>query len=195
MVLLWSALAIAVAFLGAASFYPALGLRPSHRVAVLIGLGTVVALAPWMISPEERFARFSAAFVTVVLLLKMWDVHIGAYHAPPPSLRRFLKFLPNFFSFVLRRQGLESQPTPRGNWTNLARSLATAISALAVLFMLLSVDWSSVPFLLEHVLKATAFFVFMAASFDPLRRTGRTNFHACVCGEPALRQAQIERPF
>ena len=105
-----------------------------------------------MISPEERLIRLSVAFVTVVLLLKMWDVLIGAYHAPPPSLRRFLTFLPNFFSFVLRRQGLESQPTPRENRTNLGRGLATGLTALAVLFMLLSVDWSSMPFLLEHVL-------------------------------------------
>ena len=166
MVLLWWALAVAVAFLGAASFYPALSLRPSHRVAVLVALATIVALAPWMISPEERIARYSAAFVSVVLLFKMWDVHIGAYHAPPPSLRRFLKFLPNFFSLVLRRQGLESQPTPRKNRTNFGRGLVTGLTALAVLFVLLSVDWSSVPFLLEHVLKASAFFVFMAASFD-----------------------------
>ena len=69
--LTWSLSAMAMACVAAASFYPALVLRRRGRLAAFLVLGTAVALAPLVIPPDQRLARFFAAVFAAILLMKM----------------------------------------------------------------------------------------------------------------------------
>lgn len=185
MAAVWSMVAILTGLLAVACYYLALGLRPKGRIAGFVGLGTVMLLAPWIIPPEARLARLLVSFVVVDWLLKMWDLHVGAYRAPRLARREYFGFMANVVFLVHRRQGLGRQPRAGSNLKDLVSGLVAGVAGLLGLILLGRFEWSSVPFLIEHVLKATAFFVFAtgffimavaltrvagAYSLDPVRR-------------------------
>lgn len=165
--------AIGIAWIAAVGFYPALVLGRLGRTAALLVLGAAVASAPLAISPDQRLVRFFAAVFAAILLMKMWDLHVGARHENRLRFRDFLAFLVNLPFLVLRRQGLERQPTPRENFLHLGLGALGIGAALGVLELLSRFDWSGVPFLLEHSLKATAFFVGLIAVFRLSAATAR----------------------
>jgi len=121
-----------------------------------------------MIPAEARIARFLAAIYAAVLVLKMWDLRMGAERSVRPRFTEFLGFLANVLSLVHRRTGSERQPTPRENGIALLRSLVEFSLAILALNLLLLLNWGSIPFLIEHVLKASVFFVGAAALFSAL---------------------------
>lgn len=173
MALTWSLSAMAMACVAAASFYPALVLRRRGRLAAFLVLGTAVALAPLVIPPDQRLARFFAAVFAAILLMKMWDLHVGALRENRLPFRDFLAFLVNLPFLVLRRQGFERQPTPQENFLHLGLGVLGVGAAFAALELLSQFDWSGLPFLLEHSLKATAFFLGLIAVFQLSAATTR----------------------
>jgi hypothetical protein len=154
-------------------FFAALRMRARVRVVVFVLLAVLVALTPWMIPAEARIARFIVAVYSCVLVLKMWDLHLGAGRSVRPRLSEFLGFLANLASLVHRRTGSERQPTPRKNGIKLFKSLVEVSLALLAFNILLRLDWGSTPFLVEHVLKASAFFVGATALFSAFAAVAR----------------------
>ncbi|NNM06227.1 MAG: hypothetical protein HKO65_14145, partial [Gemmatimonadetes bacterium] len=148
----WSVLVAAcVAYGVSVLFFPALRISSRGRVIVLVPLAVVVLLTPWIIPSEARIARFLVAIYSGVLVLKLWDLHLGAERKVRPSLLGFLGFLANLPSLVHRRIGSEPQPTRRENSVRLVKSLAEASLALLVLNLLNWLDWDWTTFLVEHL--------------------------------------------
>src|SRR4051794_7360637 len=95
-------LAIAVGYLAAVAFYPVLTLGRWPRAGILAALSVPLLAPPLLVPADAPFVRFLAAVNAVVLLTKLWDLHVAAGLGQRPSLRAFLAFLPNLMSAVLR---------------------------------------------------------------------------------------------
>jgi hypothetical protein len=161
------------AFSTAVLFFPALRISAKGRAVVFVLLATLILLTPWIIPPEARIPRFLVAIYAGVLVLKLWDLHLGAARQVNPRFTEFLAFLANLPSLVHRRIGSEPQPTPRENAIIFAKSLLGASLGLLAFNILLRLDWGSTPFLVEHVLKASVFFVGATAFFRTFAAVAR----------------------
>ena len=161
------------AFSTAVLFFPALRMSARVRVVFLVLLAALILLTPWMIPPEARIPRFLVAVYAGVLVLKMWDLHLGAARQVNPRFTEFFAFMANLPSLVHRRTGSEPQPTPRENGIILSKSLVGASIGLLAFNILLRLDWGSTPFLVEHVLKASAFFVGASGFFSAFAALAR----------------------
>jgi hypothetical protein len=144
-------LAIAVAFAAALAFYPARRCgRPIRKLAGLAA-SVVIALSPCLIPLDAKPLRFGASLIAIALLVKLYDIYKAPAFAEGMSLRSYFVYLNNWYWLVLRREP-NPVPVPRD-----IRCLA--VEGLASLFMLLCgvvlwhLDWSAVPFALEHALK------------------------------------------
>ncbi len=184
--------AVAIAYGTSALFFPALGARAGVRLSILVLLSALVGLTPWMIPPEARIARFLTAVYAAVLILKMWDLHLGAERSVRPRFVEFLGFLANLPSLVHRRTGTERQPMPRENGIALCRSLVEFSLALLAFNLLLRVDWGSTPFLIEHVLKSSVFFVGATALFSASAAAARV--FGGYAPEPMIRPLLARSP-
>ena len=157
-------IAVAVAFALSAAFYPAIALGPRGRIGFLAVLWPPILLAPLLVPPEHRFARFLAAVFSIALTIKLFDLHLGARRGHRPDLRTFLAFLPNLASVVLRKLDGEPRPSRR---EDLARLLVFGLgSAPGVILLvgLFRVDWRWLPFAVEHCAKVVAFFLLLVPS-------------------------------
>jgi hypothetical protein len=184
--------AASTAFGAAVLFFPVLRTPTKVRVVVFLLLAILVGLTPWMIPSERRIARFLVAVYSGVLILKMWDLHVGAGRSVRLGWGEFLGFMANVPSLVHRRTGFERQPTPVHNRIGLLKSLVEASVGLLALNILLRLNWASTPFLLEHVLKATAFFVGASALFRALAVAFR--LFGCYAPEPMNRPLLARTP-
>ena len=155
----WCALAITTAYLAALCSFPALALERRQRTVVLAGLAVPIALSPLWIPAQAAFDRLLAAISAIALLVKLYDLHVSASRSMRPDFRTFLAFLPNWFSIVWRRLSQENDPTKRENLTQLAQSAWRLAIGLLILIWLFRIDWSGVPFALEHCAKALASFI------------------------------------
>ncbi|MFC1575088.1 hypothetical protein ACFL5A_00375 [Gemmatimonadota bacterium] len=174
---LLSALAAACTAYGTSLlFFPALRTPPRVRVSVFMCLAGLIALTPWIVPAEDRIARFFVALYAGVLVLKMWDLHVGVGRSVSPSWTEFLGFMANLLSLVHRRTGFERRPSLRQDGAKFFKSLALGSLGLLALFSLLRLEWNSIPFLVEHLLKATAFFLgaagFISAAAAAFRLLG-----------------------
>src|SRR5579871_872435 len=70
-------LAITTAFLASDVFFLALRCSRRIRLVTLLGLTLPILLAPLLICADARFLRFLASVACVMLLIKLWDVHLG----------------------------------------------------------------------------------------------------------------------
>ena len=147
-------------------FFPALRFSRRVRVVVLVCLWGLLAITLLMIPEGGRIARFLAALYAGTLALKMWDLHVGAERSVRPSWIEFFGFMANLFSLVHRRTGSEPRPTSSQDGAKLLKSVAVGWLGLFALDVLLRLDWSSTPFLVEHGVKATAFFFGATAFFS-----------------------------
>jgi hypothetical protein len=168
--------AIGAASIAAVLFFPALGLSRPRRLVVLVGLLAVILLTPLIVSADRLFGRCLAAVAAVTLLGKLVDLHIGATHGHRPGFLSFLLFLPSPACMVLRKLDDERRPPWK---SDLARLLMTTPLALAGVLLFASaffVDWSRVPFVLEHCVKAIGFFLALvpvvAAGVSAIRLVG-----------------------
>lgn len=157
---------MAAATSAALGFLPALGLRTPTRSAVLLTLGCVVLLSPLLIPSDAPIVRLLVAIFGATLLMKMWDLHLGALRGDRPGFNDFLAFMTNPFLLVYRKRGLEPQPSKTRSVADLVLGLLGGLAACAALLLTTWVDWSKWPFLVEHALKATAFFLLGLAYFQ-----------------------------
>src|SRR6267378_1284074 len=109
---------VAIGLAAGFAFFPALALERWKRVTALLVVYVPIALAPLMIPPSARFIRFLATVISVALLFKLYDLEVGARRGLRPDFRTFAAFLPNIFSYVLRK--LDAEPRP-GRTVDLAR--------------------------------------------------------------------------
>lgn len=158
--------AVATAYGTSALFFPALRAHARVRLFVFVLLAGLVGLTPWIVPTEARIARFLTAIYAAVLVLKMWDINLGAVRSMRPRFAEYLGFLANIMALVHRRTGAERQPTPRKNGISLFKALFGFSLSLIAFNLLLRLDWGSTPFLIEHVLKASVFFVGATALFS-----------------------------
>jgi hypothetical protein len=151
----WLGCAFVIANAAALSFYFALRLGRRWQVAAWLVSSAVIVLSPFLVPRDARPLRFVACAAAVTLLWKVYD----AYHAPALGMelgvRGWVTFLPNWFWFVLRR-------VPRGrpagrDWRRVAVEAPLMVGAVALCIGLLRLDWTGLPFALEHVAKVLAF--------------------------------------
>jgi D-alanyl-lipoteichoic acid acyltransferase DltB (MBOAT superfamily) len=159
MKLAWFMVAVATAFLAALCAFPALALDRWKRAAVLAALAVPVALSPLWIPAQASAGRLLAAMNAIALLVKLYDLHVSASGSRRPDFRTFVLFLPNWFSIVWRRLAQEGHPTMRENLVRLAQSVWRLAIAVVILVGLFRIDWTAVPFALEHCAKALALFI------------------------------------
>ena len=158
--------AVVLAVVSAVAFLPALALGNRRRLAAFLALGTVVVLAPLLVPLHATVARTLCTGFAVVLLFKMWDLHAGALRGRRTSIRDGLTFYINVFHLVSRKHGLEQQPSGDRNAQDLSLGLLGVVSTCAIVWWLMEFDWTGVPFVFEHSLKAPAFFLFAVAFFQ-----------------------------
>jgi hypothetical protein len=152
-------LAVTAAFLASAAFFLALGYGRRVRLVVLLGLGAPIALSPLLIPAKPPSLRFLASVASAALLVKVCDLHIGAYRGSKPTLRTFFMFLLNPFSVVLRRLDGERRPTARANLVDLAQAMIGLVIGGAALIWLFRFDWDGWPFALEHSAKVVGLYL------------------------------------
>lgn len=161
-----SLVAILAATGAALTFFPSLTLGTRARSPILVVLGSAAAFTPMVVGSEARVVRFLLGLFAAILLMKMWDLHLAALRGDRPSFRGFIAFLANPFLLVYRKHGLEPQPTNARNVADLVLGALGGLAASAALLLTMQVDWSRWPFLVEHTLKATAFFLLGLAFFQ-----------------------------
>lgn len=159
-------LSLLLAYALACGFYPALSLPARLRQAILWILVFAIAATPFIIPPNVIEARIGVSICNVALILKLVDLHGDANRRALPSWQEFRAYMRNFLLLVRRREGLEQQPSARENLRNLFLNFALSLLAAAVLAMLFLIDWSGLPFLLEHAAKMTVLFLLWFRTMD-----------------------------
>lgn len=152
-------LAYAAAFAVATGFYPALALPPRARAIAVALFGAGIVFTPLLVSADSPSARFLAAVVATGFLMKLIDLHIGALRGRRLGFRPFLAFLGNPLQMVQRRTGCEPQSTGGKNARDFLIGLIGMVLAFGLLKWAGRVDWTAWPFLLEHTVRASAFFI------------------------------------
>lgn len=124
----------------------------------LVALGTCVLIlwSPWLISEESPLLRFLASISGAMLALKVIDISVEVRSRRKVTLRDYFDFITNPFTLVRRALPNERRPPPKENLLRLLASSTSCAAAIAVLVGLFKVDWSNLPFLLEHAGKVTA---------------------------------------
>jgi hypothetical protein len=152
---LWFGLAFTIANASAFGFHFAIRLsRPWLMVAWLACSGVIV-LSPFCVPPHARPLRFLVCVVAVTLLWKVYDAYRAPALAKGMGAAKWLAYLPNWFWFVLKRVP-RSRPADR-DWRRVAFDAPLMAVAVTLCGWLLRMDWSGLPFALEHVAKVLAF--------------------------------------
>jgi hypothetical protein len=152
----WIALALAtgVALAAALAFYPALRLTGRGRTLACLVCSAAVGVSPCLIPLEANPLRFLASLFAITLLVKLYDLHRSAPLALRLSLWGYLAYLPNGFWLVLRRE--PSRPPMPLDLRRLGFRAPAALASVLLCVGLYRVNWSTVWFPLEHVLKVAA---------------------------------------
>jgi hypothetical protein len=153
------ALALSTDVVAAWAFYPALWLGRRGRLAALVAALLCIAASPLWVPATLPFGRTLAATFSVAVAVKLYDLYVGAGRGSRPSPRAFVTFVFNLASIVWRKLGDEPRPSTRENLARLARTSLAAASALALVIAVFRADWARSPFLVEHSIKASAFFL------------------------------------
>src|SRR5262249_30335673 len=98
--------------------------------------------------------RFLASLFAITLLVKLYDLHWQAPLGLRLSLWGYLAYLPNGFWLVLRRE--PSRPPTPLDLRRLGFRAPAALASVLLCVTLYPVNWSTVWFPLEHVLKVSA---------------------------------------
>jgi len=93
------------------------------------------------------------------MAFKMWDLHVGAEYGSRPNFREFAGFLANPCFLVWRKRGVEGQPSTSRNFLGLVLGVLGLAVIPRALGSLNKIDWSTYPFLLDHLVMATGLFV------------------------------------
>jgi hypothetical protein len=147
------ALAAALALTAAFAFYPVLRLGPRSRALAWLVCSTIVGLSPCLVPLTATPLRLLASLLAITLLIKLYDLYREAQLAVDLSLVTYLALLPNPFRLVLRKE--PTRPPMIQDLLRLAFRVPAALLSVALCLILLRLDWSTVPFALEHVLKVS----------------------------------------
>lgn len=154
------AVAMGVPLLLALSFYPALRVSSAwRRLSSVIAIALVVLPIPLVVPPAGRLLRLLAAIWSVVIVMKLYDLHLGARAGDRPTARQFLEFLPNIYALVHRKADQAPRPTPWEDAKSALRYAAMVAVALVPLAIIFRADWSGRHFVLEHAAKVVVLFV------------------------------------
>lgn len=153
-------LSLVIAFAAAIGFIPALGFDARKRTLFFYGLCIPIFLAPLVVPVDEAFVRFLASVSSLLIWMKLYDLHLDAERTSRLDRRSLLAFLlPAWGSMVFRKLENEPRPTQRDNWGQLASGLAGLAASVAVLSWLFRFDWSGHSFVVEHSAKAVCLLV------------------------------------
>jgi len=151
----WFWCAFAIANTSAWAFYFSIQRsRPWAMIAWLLCSGVIV-LSPYAIPPSARALRFWLASWPSRCFGKFYDAYSQPAFAAKIGVGGWVAYLPNWFWFELRRVP-RAQP-PALDWRQVAVSGPLMIAAVALCAGLLTLDWTGVPFLVEHTAKIVAF--------------------------------------
>jgi hypothetical protein len=143
----------------ALAFYPALRAPPAQRFRSFFALALLSLPIPLIIPPAARFLRLLAAIWSVVVIMKLYDLHLGALIGDRPTPRQFLGFLPNIYALVHRKIDESPRPILREELSSALRNAGLVAAALVPLAIVFRADWSGRPFSLEHTAKVVTFFL------------------------------------
>ncbi len=149
--LLWLA-----ALAGAAALWPARRWDAGGRGLLLTAFAAGLFLLPWL-QPRDPFGPFLfVACVSLILVLKVRDFHVGAHWWSTQPFHAWLRFLPMPFILVLRRH-VNEEPRPLA--TNVRMLLRGAVEIAAGVWILHHAsDWNLVdvsPWL-DHTVRVLA---------------------------------------
>jgi hypothetical protein len=145
----------------AAGFYPALRAPRVPRAALLALFSSVILAVPILIGRGPPLLRCVASIMAVTLVVKLFDLHVGASPGDLPGLIEFLAFLPNVFGLVHRRLDKAPRVPVRDDLRRLVLRVPPVLAATALLLAAFSIDWESYPFWPEHAIKVVVFFLFL----------------------------------
>jgi hypothetical protein len=143
----------------ALAFYPALRAPPARRFGFFVAVVLLSLPIPLIIPPAARFLRLLAATWSVVVIIKLYDLHRGALVCDRPTPGQFLEFLPNIYTLVHRKINESPRPTLREELSSALRNAGLVATALVPLVVVFRADWSGRPFALEHTAKVVTFFL------------------------------------
>lgn len=149
----------------AASFFPLITKARGARLATWLTISVVIFLAPFLIPSDARPLRFVTACASVILVMKLWDLHVSASRGQPMPWERFPPHLVNPFALLSRMR--LSPPIARERLLRDAarQALASVAGALAIAGLFL-VHWRSVPLAFEHAVKAAVIFTAIVALLE-----------------------------
>jgi hypothetical protein len=157
------AVTTAVQLAAAVALVPFLSARKRVRLAALMVLVAVILAAPFLITEDARALRFITACASVLLVMKLWDLHVEASRGYSVSLARLLPFLLNVFSIVMRGEDAARRPQRRAPGAELLRALAASGAGLLGIAALYQIRWRGLPLLVEHGVKALVIFLAILA--------------------------------
>jgi hypothetical protein len=143
----------------AVAFYPALRTPHGPRKALLVLLSSLILGAPVMIGRGPPLFCCLAGIMAVTLVVKLFDLHIGASRGDQPGLINFLAFLPNTFGLVHRRLDKAPRIPIRDDVRRLAVTLPMVLGATALLWVTFSIDRERYPSWAEHAVKVVVTFL------------------------------------
>jgi hypothetical protein len=145
---------------GAISFFRALRFNRRPRLVAFAVAASLFLAAPLLI-PAAGALRFVTACASVLLVMKLWDLHVHVSLAGVPPWDGYVAFVLNPFAIVWRRQESERRPSRRENLRDLSFGVAGTLAGALGIGALYLVRWRTVPLLVEHVVKAFVIFATM----------------------------------
>lgn len=136
--------------------YPLLVGRVTFPWMVPVGTCFLIIWSPWLIPSGSSVLRFLASISAAMLALKVIDVSIDLKKRRLLSWQQYVHFLANPFTHVRRSLVHERRPQLEENLLRLVQGSIGCAIAVATLFGLYIVDWSGIPFLIEHVSKVVS---------------------------------------
>lgn len=129
-----------------------------RRLSALTIAAAITLVAPFLIPSSARPLRFVTACASLLLVMKMWDLHVHASTGQPVRWSQFLPFLLSPFSIVLRKHGEERRPSRETVIADFVRHLTGSLLGLGAIATLYLIRWRQYPFLVEHGVKALVIF-------------------------------------
>ena len=124
------------------------------RTPIWLASSVVVALSPCLIPLTAKPLRFAASLIAITLIVKLYDAFREPELAQRLNLWSYLANLPNGYWLVLHREPTRPPATRdlrRLGWLGPASLLSLLWGAI-----LWRLEWSTVPFAIEHALKVSA---------------------------------------
>ncbi len=150
---------VSLALAIACASYPAFRLAAGPRLVVLALVASILLPIPWLVEPDRHFARFVVGVLAVVLVVKLYDLHLGAILGDRPDFRSVFTYLINLTSAVRRKLAEEPRPGFAADLRRFGLAILGAALAGVVYAACRRVDWRPYPFAVEHSVKVVALFL------------------------------------